>query len=168
MFALELLKNTILDIFKTNIIIIRIVLLLFVLRSSSCRTDISIHFQPSRPTTIWMIFFSYPYVVFCTFYYATDHRKCEMTLGGWHCCLRLFKLGRLLHTGFEPRSLEWPERYHTRKSNIFGTLTCFLRSGTCPLRDIKMPLNNLIHSSNCDYVIIINLLKSVVLKHFLR
>ena len=26
------------------------------LRSSSCRTDLSIHFQPSRPTTIWMFF----------------------------------------------------------------------------------------------------------------
>ena len=30
-----------------------------------------------------------------------------MTLGGSHCDLRLFKLGRLLHTGFEPRSLAW-------------------------------------------------------------
>ena len=30
----------------------KIVILLFVLRSSSCRTDLSIHFQPSRPTTI--------------------------------------------------------------------------------------------------------------------
>ena len=29
----------------------------FYLRSSSCRTDLSIHFQPSRPTTIWMFFF---------------------------------------------------------------------------------------------------------------
>ena len=26
--------------------------------------------------------FSYSYSVFCTFYYETDHRKCEMTLGG--------------------------------------------------------------------------------------
>ena len=30
-----------------------------------------------------------------------------MTLGGWHCGLRLFKLGRPLHTGFEPRSRAW-------------------------------------------------------------
>ena len=29
----------------------------FCLRSSSCRTDLSIYFQPSRPTTIWMFFF---------------------------------------------------------------------------------------------------------------
>ena len=52
-------------------------------------------------------FFSYRYTVFSTFYYETDHRKCEMTLGGWHCGLRLFKLGRPLHKGFEPRSLAW-------------------------------------------------------------
>ena len=28
----------------------------FCLRCSSCRTDLSIHFQPSWPTTIWMFF----------------------------------------------------------------------------------------------------------------
>ena len=28
----------------------------FCWRSSCCRTDLSIHFQPSRPTTIWMFF----------------------------------------------------------------------------------------------------------------
>ena len=78
----------------------------FRLRSSSCRTDLSIHFQPSRHI-LSECFFSYPYAVFSTFYFETDHRECEMTLGGWHCGLRLFKLGRLLHTGFEPRSLAW-------------------------------------------------------------
>ena len=30
-------------------------------------------------------FFSFPYAVFSTFNYETDHRNCEMTLGGWHC-----------------------------------------------------------------------------------
>ena len=79
----------------------------FCLRSSSCRTNLSIYFQPSWPTTIWMFFFSYPCAVFSSFYYETDHRKCEMMLGGWHCCLRLLKLGRPFHTGFEPRSLAW-------------------------------------------------------------
>ena len=52
----------------------------FCLRNSSCRTDLSIYFQPSRPHL--NMFFSYPYTVFSTFYYETDHRKCEMTLGG--------------------------------------------------------------------------------------
>ena len=79
----------------------------FCLRSCNCRTHLSIHIQPSRQTTIWMFFFSYPYAVFSTFYSETDHRKCEMPLGGWHCGLRRFKLGRPLHTGFEPRSLAW-------------------------------------------------------------
>ena len=36
-----------------------------------------------------------------SFYYETDHRKCEITLGGW-CCLWLIKLGRPFHTGFNP------------------------------------------------------------------
>ena len=45
------------------------------------------------------------YSIHLAFYTEIDHRKCEMTLGGWHCFLRLFKLGRPLHTGFEPRSL---------------------------------------------------------------
>ena len=79
----------------------------FCLRSSSCRTDFSIHFQPSRPTTIWMFFFSYPYDVYSTFYYETDHSKCKLTLDGSHCGQRLFRLGRPLHTGFEPRSPAW-------------------------------------------------------------
>ena len=35
-----------------------------------------------------------------TFYYETDDRKCEITLGGWHCGLRLFKLGRPLYKEF--------------------------------------------------------------------
>ena len=40
-----------------------------------------------------------------TFYYEADNRKCEITLGGTHCGLRLFKLGHPICTGFEPRSL---------------------------------------------------------------
>ena len=37
----------------------------FCLRRSSCTTDLSIHFQPRSPTTIWMhFFFGYPYAVF--------------------------------------------------------------------------------------------------------
>ena len=83
-----------------------------------------IHFQPSQPTTIWMFlfFFSYPYSVFSTFYYETDHRKCEMTLGGWHCGLRLFKLGRPIHTGFEPRSLAWLACYTGQSATTYTTM----------------------------------------------
>ena len=78
----------------------------FCLRSS-CRTDLSIHFQPSLPTTIWMFFLVTLTPSSSTFYYETDHRKYEITLGGWHSSLRLFILGRPLHMGFEPRSLAW-------------------------------------------------------------
>ena len=60
---------------------------------------------PAKPAYNYMnVFFSYPYTVFSKFYYETDHRKFEMTLGGRHCGLRFFKLGRPLHTGFERRS----------------------------------------------------------------
>ena len=76
----------------------------FCLRSSSCRTDLSIHYQPSQPITIFMFLFTLT-LSSSTFYYEADHRKCEITLGGSHCGLRLFKLGRPLHTGLEPRSL---------------------------------------------------------------
>ena len=79
----------------------------FCLGSSSCRTDLSIHFTPSRPITILMIFLVALTLSSSIFYYETDHRKCEITLGGWHYGLRLFKLGRLLRTGFEPWSLAW-------------------------------------------------------------
>ena len=87
------------------------------LRSSSCRTDLSIHFQPSRPTTIWMLFWVTLTLSSSTFCYETDHRKCEITLAIWHCSLRLFKLGRPLYKGFESRSLAWrmlhsPDRCH--------------------------------------------------------
>ena len=80
----------------------------FCLRRSSCRTDLSIHFQPSRPTTIWMFFFWVTLrLSSVTIYYETGHRKCKITLDGWHGGLRLFKLGRLHHKGFEPWSLSW-------------------------------------------------------------
>ena len=75
--------------------------------SSSWRTDLSIHFQPSRTTTIWMFFWITLTLSSSRFYYETDHRKCEITLGAWHCGLTLFKLVRPLLTGFEPRSLAW-------------------------------------------------------------
>ena len=75
--------------------------------SSSWRTDLPIHFQLSRPTTIWMFFSVTLTLSSSTFYYETHHRKCEITLGGWHCSLRLFNLGRSLHTGFQPWSLAW-------------------------------------------------------------
>ena len=52
-------------------------------------------------------FYGYPYAASSAFNYETDHRMCEMTLGGWHCGLRHFKLGCPLHTGFEPMSLAW-------------------------------------------------------------
>ena len=42
-----------------------------------------------------------------TFYYETDHRKCEIMFGGWHCGLRLFILRRPHTMGFEPRSPAW-------------------------------------------------------------
>ena len=42
--------------FATSVVVVIgkfvIVLLFYCLRSSSCRTDLSIHFQPSRPTII--------------------------------------------------------------------------------------------------------------------
>ena len=69
----------------------------FCLRTSSCRTVLSIHFQQSRPTTIWMVFLVTLTLSSSTFYYEADHRKCEITLRGWLCGLRLFKLGRPLH-----------------------------------------------------------------------
>ena len=79
----------------------------FCLRSSSCGTDLSIHFQPSRPATIWMFFLVTQTLSSSTFVYETDHRTCEITLGDWHSGLRLFKLRPPLHIGFEPRSLAW-------------------------------------------------------------
>ena len=69
--------------------------------------DLSIHFQPSRPTTIWMFFWVNLTLSSSTFYYEKDRRKCEIILGGWHCGLRLFKLGCSLHMGFEHRCLAW-------------------------------------------------------------
>ena len=34
--------------------------------------------------------------------------------------------------------MDFLKTYPIRKSKIFGTIKCVLRSGTCPLRDIKM------------------------------
>ena len=62
---------------------------------------------------------------FSTFYYETDHRKCEITLGGWHCGLRLFKLGRPLHTGFEPRSLSRFACSTGQRATIYNTVAVF-------------------------------------------
>ena len=83
--------------------------------SSSSRTYVSIHFQPSQPTTIRMSFIVTLTLSSSTFYFETDQRKCEMTLGGWHCGLRLFKLGRPLHKGRVSSMtcmLHRQERYH--------------------------------------------------------
>ena len=74
--------------------------------SSSCKTDLSIHFLPSQNTTIWFFLVTLM-LSSSTFYCEAYHRKCEIMHGGWHCYLRLFKLGCLLHTGFKPRSLAW-------------------------------------------------------------
>ena len=79
----------------------------FYLRSSSCKTDLSIHFQPSQPTAIWMFFWVTLVLSSSTFHSETDHSKREITLGGWQCGLRFFKLGHPLHTGFKPTSLAW-------------------------------------------------------------
>ena len=72
----------------------------FCLKSSSCRTDLSTHFQPSRPTTIWM-FFSYPYATTLTLQYIllwdrpqkvwNNARWLTLTLGGWHNDVTLLK-----------------------------------------------------------------------------
>ena len=119
----------------------------FCLRSSSWRTDLSIDFQPSRPTTIWMSFFWVTLKLSSSaFYYETDHRKCEMMLCGWHCGLRLFKLGRPLHTEFEPRSLVWlvlyrPERYHLHHRGDKNSSTSFcLTSCSSSRTDLSIPL----------------------------
>ena len=69
-----------------------------------------------------MFFFSSPYTVFTTFYYEADHRKCEITIGGWNCCLRLFKPGRPLHTGFAPRSLAWLACYTGQSATTYTTV----------------------------------------------
>ena len=74
----------------------------FCLRSSNCRTDLSIHFQPSQPTTIWMFFLV---SLTLSLVYSTMRQTTESV--NWHCGLRLFKLGHPLHTGFEPRSPAW-------------------------------------------------------------
>ena len=77
------------------------------LRSSSCRTDLSIHFQTNRSTTTECFCLVTLTLSPSTFNYETDHITCEITLGGWHCGLRLFKLGSPVHAGLEPRSLAW-------------------------------------------------------------
>ena len=65
----------------------------FCVRSSSCRTDLSIHFQQGRPTTIEIVFLLTLTLSLSTFNYETDHRKCDIVLGGWHCGLRFFYTG---------------------------------------------------------------------------
>ena len=100
----------------------------FCLRSGSWRTALSIHFQPNRPLTIWMFFLVTLMLSYSTFYYETDHRKCEIMLGGWHCGLRFFKLGRSLHTEFEPRSLAWLACSTGQSATTYTTVEvlCFL------------------------------------------
>ena len=82
-----------------------IIISFFCVRSSSCRTDLSIHFQPTRPTTIWMFFLVTLRLSLSLFNYETEHRKCKIPLCGWHYGLRCVTLGRPLQTGLEPRSL---------------------------------------------------------------
>ena len=81
----------------------------FCLRSISCRMqDRPFDPFPAKPAYNYLnVFLVTLTLSSSTFYYETDHRKCEITLGGWPCGLRLFKLGRPLHKGFEPRSLAW-------------------------------------------------------------
>ena len=104
----------------------------FCLRSSISRTDLSIHFKSSRPTTIWMFFWVTLTLSSSTLYYERDHRKCEITLGGWHRDLRFFNLGRPLHKGFEPRSLAWrmlhrPELNHLHhRGGIINFIIAYL------------------------------------------
>ena len=43
-------------------------------------------------------------VYLSTFSYETDHRKCEIAVGGSQCGLRFYKLCPPHHTGLEPRS----------------------------------------------------------------
>ena len=47
----------------------------FCLGSMRCRTDLSIHFQPSRPTTIWMFFSVTPTLSSSTFYYQVKYYR---------------------------------------------------------------------------------------------
>ena len=90
----------------------------FCLRSS-CWTDISIPCESSQPTTIWMLFFWVTLTLSSSkFYCGTDHRKCEIR----HCGQRLFKLGRPLHTGFEPRSLAWFACYTGQSATTYTTV----------------------------------------------
>ena len=82
----------------------------FCIRSSSNRTDLSMHFQPSRVTTIW--FFSL--LLRCLLVHSTTTQTTENVLSVVGTSLRLLKLKRPLHTGLECRFLASlrPELYH--------------------------------------------------------
>ena len=82
----------------------------YCLRSSSCRTDLSIHFQPSWPTTIWMFFLVTLTLslVHSTMRQTTESVKWRSVVDTavWDF-LVFFRQGRPLHTGFELWSLAW-------------------------------------------------------------
>ena len=71
----------------------------------SCGTDLSIHFQPSRPTIIWKFLLVTLTLSPSTLNFETDHRKCEIALG-W----------RQLDTGLR-FLLNW-DGHFTRDSNL--------------------------------------------------
>ena len=104
--------------------------------SSSCRTDLSIHFQPSRPTTIWMIFWVSFTLSFSRFYYKTDHRKCEITLRGWHCGLRLLKLdARFTRDSSICMSLAWLACYTGQRATTCTTVVVEVVSSSSSSQD---------------------------------
>ena len=123
----------------------------FWLRSSSRRTELSIHFRPSLPTTIWMFVWVTLTLSSSTFYYETDNRKCEITLGGWHCGLKLSKLEPPLHTGFEPRSLAWLACSTGQSTSTYTTVACHVHHrGYVRVRMPWMP-NELIRAYTSCY-----------------
>ena len=112
-------------------------------RSSSCRTDLMIHFQPSRPTTIWMFLFILVTLTTpsSSFYYETDDRKCERTLSGWHCGLRLLLTRTPASHGIRTQvfsmtcMLHRPERYHLHhRGGNYGVTVWNIHSETCHVK----------------------------------
>ena len=78
----------------------------FCLRSRSCRTDLSIHFQPSRPTTIWMFFLEL--LLHCLLVHSTMRQTTESLkyLSVVDTAVRDFLNWDA--RWFEPRSLAYP------------------------------------------------------------